>query len=83
VSNDYAGIPARCDVKLARPGDEAGRELLSDGDFALVLTDHHNDTVVTVEGTPAALFAFVRRAQRALEKQVDFADGHRPNGPWP
>lgn len=67
MSSDYAGIPARCDVELARPGDEAGCDLLCDGVFALVLTDHRNDTVVTVEGTPAELLAFVHRAHQALE----------------
>jgi hypothetical protein len=77
MSNDYAGIPAGCDVTLARPGDEAGLELLSDGDFALVLTDDRNDTVVTVEGTPAELLAFVRRAHQALKQQVDLGDGGR------
>ncbi|MBE1493192.1 hypothetical protein H4696_000292 [Amycolatopsis lexingtonensis] len=81
MSNDYAGIPAECDVTLARPGEEAGLEVLADGDFALVLTDHDNDTVVTVEGTPAELLAFVRRADQALEHQVDLGDGGRSAGP--
>ncbi|WP_410598006.1 hypothetical protein [Amycolatopsis sp. lyj-23] len=70
MSSDYAGIPARCDVTLARPGDEAGVELLADGDFALVLTDDWNDTVVTVEGTSAELLDFVGRIQQALEGEV-------------
>src|SRR2546423_5272068 len=43
MSDDYAGISARCDVKVAHPGEEAGCELLSDGDFALVMSDHDND----------------------------------------
>ncbi|MEV6871704.1 hypothetical protein [Amycolatopsis sp. NPDC051128] len=71
MSSDYAGIPAGCDVTLARPGDEAGVQLLADGDFALVLTDAWNDMVVTVEGTRAELLHFVRRAQHALEEEGD------------
>jgi hypothetical protein len=77
MSSDYAGIPAGCDVTLAHPGEEAGRELLADGDFALVLTDDHNDTLVTVEGTPAELLDFVHRAHQALGQQVDLGDGGR------
>ncbi|WP_372667950.1 hypothetical protein [Amycolatopsis kentuckyensis] len=71
MSSDYAGIPTGCDVTLARPGDEAGAKLLSDGDFALVLADHDNDTVITIEGTPAELLDFVRRTQLALEEEGD------------
>ncbi|MFJ1768009.1 hypothetical protein ACIOD2_47370 [Amycolatopsis sp. NPDC088138] len=80
MSSDYAGIPARCDVTLAQPGEEAGRELLADGDFALVLTDDHNDTVVTVEGTPADLLDFVHRVHQALGQQVDLGGGLRVPG---
>ncbi|MET8997194.1 hypothetical protein [Amycolatopsis sp. NPDC004169] len=71
MSSDYAGMPAGCDVTLARPGDEAGLQLLADGDFALVLTDHRNDTVITVEGTRAELLDFVRRTQQALKDEGD------------
>ncbi|WIV52868.1 hypothetical protein [Amycolatopsis nalaikhensis] len=81
MSNNYAGIPARCDVTLARPGDEAGLELLADDDFALVLTDAHNDTVITVEGTLAELIAFMHRAQQALRQQEELGDGGHPTGP--
>ncbi|MFJ7212694.1 hypothetical protein [Amycolatopsis sp. NPDC098790] len=75
MSNDYAGIPAGCDVTLARPGEEGGVELLSDGDFALVLADDGNATVVTVEGTPAELLDFVYRALQALKQHEHFGDG--------
>lgn len=81
MSSDYAGIPARCDVTLAHPGEEAGAELLSDSDFAFVLNDHDNDTVITIEGTPAELLAFVHRARQALRSQVDLSDGGPPPGP--
>ncbi|WP_410598031.1 hypothetical protein [Amycolatopsis sp. lyj-23] len=70
MSSDYTGIPARCDVTLARPGDEAGVPLLADDDLALVLTDDRNITVITIEGTPAELFDFVRRTQQALQGEV-------------
>lgn len=75
MSNTYAGISARCGVGVARPGDEAGCELLSDGDFAIVLSDHANSMVVVIEGTSAELRAFVRRAQQALEEQVGTVGG--------
>jgi len=35
MSSDYAGIPAGCDVTLARPGEEAGSVLLADGGLVL------------------------------------------------
>lgn len=72
MSSDYAGIPAGCDVTLARPGDEAGVQLLADGDFALVLTDDRNDMVITVEGTRAQLLDFVRRSRQALAEEGEF-----------
>ncbi|WP_410626228.1 hypothetical protein [Amycolatopsis sp. cmx-8-4] len=70
MSNDYTGISARCEVEAARPGDEAGCELLSDGEFAVVLSDHGNETIVVIEGTPAELLALVRRAHQVLKEQV-------------
>ncbi|WP_410573346.1 hypothetical protein [Amycolatopsis sp. cmx-4-61] len=81
MSSDYAGIPAGCDVTLARPGDEAGVQLLADGDFALVLTDAWNDMVVTVEGTRAELLDFVRRTQQVLEEEGDLI--FQPPADWP
>jgi hypothetical protein len=81
MSDTYAGISACCDVEVARPGEEAGCALLSDGDFAFVLSDQDNDAVVVVEGTPAQLLAFLRRAQQALEEQVGTSGGgHQPPG---
>ncbi|MFB9686145.1 hypothetical protein [Amycolatopsis plumensis] len=71
MSSDYAGIPAGCDITLARPGEEAGLQLLADGDFALVLTDDRNDTVITVEGTRGELLDFVRRTLQVVEEEGD------------
>lgn len=75
MSDTYAGISARCGVELARPGDDAGCELLSDNDFAVVLSDHANSMVVVIEGTPAELRALVHRAQQTLEEQVGTIGG--------
>ncbi len=80
MSDSYAGISARCQIEVAAPGDEAGCELLSDGHFAFVLGDHDNDVVVVIEGTPAELLAFVRRAHWALEEQVGVIGGRQPTG---
>ncbi|WP_328617258.1 hypothetical protein OHS18_13535 [Amycolatopsis sp. NBC_00355] len=78
MSDTYAGLSANCDVKVAGPGDEAGQELLSDGHCAVVLSDHDNDIVVVVEGTPDELLAFVCRAQQALEEQMGVLGGRQP-----
>jgi hypothetical protein len=78
MSDTYAGLSASCDVEVARPGDEAGCELLSDDHFALVLSDHDSDIVIVVKGTPAELLAFVRRTHHALEDQVNVIGGRQP-----
>jgi hypothetical protein len=67
MSEDYAGLSARCDIEVPRPGQEASRELLANEEFALILSDHDNDLVVVVEGNPAQLLTFADRAQQALK----------------
>ncbi len=78
MSDTFAGLSASCDVEVVGPGEEAGCELLSDDHYAVVLSDHYSDIVVVVEGTPAELVAFVRRAHQALEGQVGVLGGRQP-----